>query len=104
MRPSGGGHVHATEGKISRFSEGTNNAFALRKSETTNVSVGSTSAVSGFLRQGCFTPEPGHRSAWFAEKCHLQTSFGTARAIHKFTEHSLPRCLRPANASAKRPV
>src|SRR4029077_13189690 len=41
MRPSSGGHVHATEGTISRFSEGTNNAFAVRKSEAANVSVGS---------------------------------------------------------------
>src|SRR5271169_1638900 len=26
------------------------------------------------------------------------------RAVHKFTEQSLPRCFRPANALAKRPV
>jgi hypothetical protein len=32
MRPSGGGHVHATKGTISLFSERTNNAFAVRKS------------------------------------------------------------------------
>ena len=30
--PPAGGRVHAIEGTISRFSEGTNNAFALRKS------------------------------------------------------------------------
>jgi hypothetical protein len=30
--PPAGGCVHATEGTISRFSEGMNNAFALRKS------------------------------------------------------------------------
>src|SRR5262249_55686278 len=41
MRPSGGGHFHATEAKISRFIEGTNNAFAVRKSEAAKVSVGS---------------------------------------------------------------
>src|SRR5262245_65140625 len=45
MRPSGGGHVHATEGKVSRFSEGANNAFALRKSEAANVSVGSLASI-----------------------------------------------------------
>src|SRR5262245_62407943 len=45
MRPSRGGHVHATEGTISRFSEGTNNAFAVRKSEAANVSVGSDSVI-----------------------------------------------------------
>jgi hypothetical protein len=31
LLPAGGG-VHANNGTISRFSEGTNNAFALRKS------------------------------------------------------------------------
>jgi hypothetical protein len=30
--PPAGGRVHAIEGTISRFSEGTNNTFALRKS------------------------------------------------------------------------
>src|SRR5262245_48048761 len=30
--PPAGGRMHAIEGTISRFSEGTNNAFALRKS------------------------------------------------------------------------
>ncbi|MET0217792.1 MAG: hypothetical protein ABW205_07680, partial [Burkholderiales bacterium] len=33
-----------------------------------NVRFGSTSAVSGFLRHGCFTPEIGHRSARLARQ------------------------------------
>jgi hypothetical protein len=55
--------MHAIEGTISRFSEGTNNPFALRKPAAGHVLDGSTSAVSGFLRHGCFTPETGH---WLA--------------------------------------
>jgi hypothetical protein len=34
----------------------------------TNDRSGSTSAVSGFLRHGCFTPETGHRSARLARQ------------------------------------
>jgi hypothetical protein len=30
--------------------------------------TGPTSAVSGFLRHGCFTPETGHRSARLARQ------------------------------------
>jgi hypothetical protein len=41
MRPSRGGHAHATEGTISRFSEGVNNAFALRDFDPAYVSSGS---------------------------------------------------------------
>src|SRR6516165_2470329 len=41
MRPSRGGHAHATEGTISRFSEETNNAFALRDFDPAYVSSGS---------------------------------------------------------------
>ena len=32
------------------------------------VRSGSNSAVSGFLRHGCFTPETGHCSAWLARQ------------------------------------
>src|SRR6516164_2715674 len=41
MRPSRGGHAHATEGTISRFSQGANNAFALRDFDPAYVSSGS---------------------------------------------------------------
>jgi hypothetical protein len=50
------------------------------------------------------TSGPRRQALGMSHMGHLQTSFGEARAIHKFTEQSLPRCLRPANALAKRPV
>ena len=52
-----GGHVHATEAKISRFSEGTNNAFAVRKSEAANVSVGSPADVTTAKVHVCSYPQ-----------------------------------------------
>src|SRR5262245_46849527 len=44
--PPAGSCVHAIERTISRFIEGTNNAFAVRNAEAANVSVGSNSVIA----------------------------------------------------------
>jgi hypothetical protein len=47
---------------------------ALRDFNPAHVRFGSNSAVSGFLRHGCFTPETGHCSAWLARQKSATTS------------------------------
>jgi hypothetical protein len=46
-------------------------AAALREFNTAYVGVGSNSAVSKFLRHGCFTPETGY---WLARLAHPKSA------------------------------
>jgi len=55
----------------------------LPRAGAANVSCGLNSAVSGFLRHGCFTPETGH---WLARLARPKSA--TSRLMHRSKKQS----------------
>ena len=53
--------------------------------------LGSTSAVSGFLRHGCFTPQTGNRSARLERQKSAKTGRERAQQLYSITSSARAR-------------